>query len=66
MKAAGILPFFTGIAAHAAWAPYGTFENVAGQALCGAHYPGSSSRSPRPARTSTRPRRSRPSKRCSP
>jgi transposase len=37
MKAAGILPFFTGIAARAAWAPYGTFENVAGHALCGAH-----------------------------
>jgi transposase len=37
MKAAGILPFFTGIAAHDAWAPYDTFENVAGHALCGAH-----------------------------
>jgi transposase len=36
MKAAGILPFFTGIAAHDAWAPYDTFENVAGHALCGA------------------------------
>lgn len=37
MKAAGILPSFTGIAAHDAWAPYDTFENVAGHALCGAH-----------------------------
>ncbi len=37
MKAAGILPFFAGIAAHDAWAPYDTFENVAGHALCGAH-----------------------------
>jgi transposase len=37
MKAAGILPFFTGIAVHDAWKPYDTFENVAGHALCGAH-----------------------------
>ena len=37
MKAAGVLPFFAGIAAHDAWAPYDTFENVAGHALCGAH-----------------------------
>jgi transposase len=37
MKAAGILPFFTGIAVHDAWKPYETFENVAGHALCGAH-----------------------------
>jgi len=37
MKAAGILPFFAGIAVHDAWAPYDTFENVAGHALCGAH-----------------------------
>ncbi len=37
MKAAGILPFFTGIAVHDAWAPYDTFENLAGHALCGAH-----------------------------
>jgi transposase len=37
MKAAGILPFFTGIAVHGAWKPYDTFENVAGHALCGAH-----------------------------
>jgi transposase len=37
MKAAGILPFFTGIAVHDAWAPYDTFGNVAGHALCGAH-----------------------------
>ncbi len=37
IKAAGILPRFRGIAAHDAWAPYDTFENVAGHALCGAH-----------------------------
>jgi transposase len=37
MKAAGVLPFFTGIAVHDAWKPYDTFDNVAGHALCGAH-----------------------------
>jgi transposase len=37
MKAAGVLPFLTGIAVHDAWKPYDTFENVAGHALCGAH-----------------------------
>jgi transposase len=37
MKAAGILPSFAGIAVHDAWAPYDTFDNVAGHALCGAH-----------------------------
>jgi transposase len=37
MTAAGILPFFRGIAVHDAWKPYDTFENVAGHALCGAH-----------------------------
>ncbi|HWG14549.1 MAG TPA: IS66 family transposase [Streptosporangiaceae bacterium] len=37
MKAAGVLPFFTGVAVHDAWRPYGTFENAAGHALCGAH-----------------------------
>jgi transposase len=37
MKAAGVLPHFAGIAVHDAWAPYDTFENVAGHALCGAH-----------------------------
>jgi transposase len=37
MRAAGVLPFFTGIAVHDAWKPYDTFENVAGHALCGAH-----------------------------
>lgn len=37
MKAAGILPRFAGIAVHDAWAPYDTFDNVAGHALCGAH-----------------------------
>jgi len=37
MKAAGVLPFFAGIAVHDAWKPYDSFENVAGHALCGAH-----------------------------
>ena len=37
MTAAGVLPFFTGIAVHDAWKPYDTFDNVAGHALCGAH-----------------------------
>jgi transposase len=37
MTAAGVLPHFAGIAVHDAWAPYDTFENVAGHALCGAH-----------------------------
>ncbi len=37
MNAAGVLPSFAGIAVHDAWAPYDTFGNVAGHALCGAH-----------------------------
>src|SRR5690242_12190194 len=37
MTAAGVLPFFTGIAVHDAWKPYDTFDNVAGHALCCAH-----------------------------
>jgi len=37
MKAAGVLPSFAGIAVHDAWAPYDTFDGVAGHALCGAH-----------------------------
>jgi hypothetical protein len=37
MKAAGVLPHFRGIAVHDAWAPYDTFQDVAGHALCGAH-----------------------------
>jgi transposase len=37
MKAAGVLPFFRGIAVHDAWAAYDTFSDVAGHALCGAH-----------------------------
>jgi transposase/uncharacterized coiled-coil protein SlyX len=37
MKAAGVLPDFRGIAVHDAWAPYDTFKDVAGHALCGAH-----------------------------
>jgi hypothetical protein len=37
MTAAGVLPFFRGIAVHDAWKPYDAFEDVAGHALCGAH-----------------------------
>lgn len=37
MDAAGVLPQFRGIACHDAWAPYDTYEHVAGHALCGAH-----------------------------
>jgi transposase len=37
MKAAGVLPSFAGIAVHDAWAPYDSFDGVAGHALCGAH-----------------------------
>jgi transposase len=37
MKAAGVLPSFAGIAVHDAWAPYDSFGDVAGHALCGAH-----------------------------
>jgi hypothetical protein len=37
MKAARALPSFAGIAVHDARAPYGTFGNVAGHALRGAH-----------------------------
>jgi transposase len=36
MKAAGVLPSFTGIAVRGAWAPYDSFDGVAGHALCGA------------------------------
>lgn len=36
MDAAGVLPAFTGIAVHDAWAPYDTYAQ-AGHALCGAH-----------------------------
>ena len=37
MEAAGVLPAFAGIACHDAWAPYDTWDNVAGHALCNAH-----------------------------
>jgi transposase len=37
MKAAGVLPFFGGIAAHDAWKPYDSYDNVAGHALCNSH-----------------------------
>jgi transposase len=36
MDAAGVLPAFTGIAVHDAWAPYDTYENAT-HALCNAH-----------------------------
>jgi hypothetical protein len=36
MDAAGVLPVFTGIAVHDAWAPYDTYRAVT-HALCGAH-----------------------------
>jgi transposase len=37
MDAAGVLPAFTGIACHDAWAPYDTYDGVTGHALCNAH-----------------------------
>jgi transposase len=37
MDAAGVLPGFTGIACHDAWAPYDCYQDVAGHALCNAH-----------------------------
>ena len=37
MDAAGVLPAFAGIACHDAWAPYDSYDGVAGHALCGAH-----------------------------
>lgn len=37
IDAAGVLPGFTGIAVHDAWAPYDTYDTVAGHQLCGAH-----------------------------
>jgi hypothetical protein len=37
MDAAGVLPSFAGIAVHDAWAPYDTYADVAGHALCNAH-----------------------------
>jgi transposase len=37
MDAAEVLPSFTGIAVHDAWAPYDTYDGVAGHGLCGAH-----------------------------
>jgi transposase len=37
MDAAGVLPSFTGIACHDAWAPYDSYDGVAGHALCCAH-----------------------------
>jgi len=36
MDAAGVLPRFTGVAVHDAWAPYDTYTDVA-HALCNAH-----------------------------
>ena len=37
MDAAGVLPSFGGIAVHDAWAPYDTYQDLAGHALCNAH-----------------------------
>jgi hypothetical protein len=37
MDAAGVLPRFTGIAVHDAWAPYDTYTGAT-HALCNAHY----------------------------
>jgi transposase len=37
MDAAGVLPGFSGIAVHDAWAPYDTYGGVAGHSLCNAH-----------------------------
>jgi transposase len=37
MKAAGVLPFFKGIACHDAWKPYDSYVRVAGHALCNSH-----------------------------
>ena len=37
MDAARVLPAFTGIACHDAWAPYDSHQDVAGHALCCAH-----------------------------
>lgn len=36
MNAAGVLPAFTGVAVHDAWAPYDTYTSAT-HALCGAH-----------------------------
>ena len=36
MEAAGVLPSFTGIAVHDAWAPYDSYHQVR-HVLCGAH-----------------------------
>lgn len=36
MNAAGVLPSFTGVAVHDAWAPYDTYRNAT-HALCNAH-----------------------------
>jgi len=37
MDAAGVLPAFTGIAVHDAWAPYDSYHGLGGHALCNAH-----------------------------
>jgi transposase len=37
MDAAGVLPAFTGIAVHDAWAPYDSYDGLAGHGLCNAH-----------------------------
>jgi transposase len=37
MDAAEVLPAFRGIAVHDAWAPYDSYQDLAGHALCNAH-----------------------------
>ena len=37
MDAAGVLPTFADIACHDAWKPCGSYDGVAGHALCNAH-----------------------------
>lgn len=37
MDAAGVLPAFTGLAVHDAWAPYDTYKGVGAHVLCNAH-----------------------------
>jgi transposase len=37
MDAAGVLPTFTGLAVHDAWAPYDTYTDVGAHVLCNAH-----------------------------
>ncbi|HUA29339.1 MAG TPA: transposase [Streptosporangiaceae bacterium] len=58
MDAAEVLPAFRGIAVRDAWAPYDSYQDLAGHALCNAHalraLPTPRSRSAAPWTTSTR------------